>query len=107
MFIHYSNANIHDSTLLDCLRSPIFMEYYEGQPDGTSDVENPATGEVESQLLQASRADLDHAVEVAREAQKTWAKVPLAKRVAKGGVSPEQIDGALGFMEAHLAKRQF
>lgn len=57
-------------------------EYYEGQPDGTSDVENPATGEVESQLLQASRADLDHAVEVAREAQKTWAKVPLAKRVA-------------------------
>ena len=31
----------------------------------------------------------------------------LAKRVAKGGVSPEQIDGALGFMEAHLAKRQF
>ena len=30
----------------------------------------------------------------------------LAKRVAKGGVSPEQIDDALGFMEAHLAKRQ-
>ena len=29
----------------------------------------------------------------------------LAKRVAKGGVSPEQIDGALAFMEAHLAKR--
>jgi Argininosuccinate lyase len=30
----------------------------------------------------------------------------LAKRVAKGGVSPEQIEAALGFMEAHLAKRQ-
>ena len=57
-------------------------EYYEGQPIGTSDVENPATGEVESQLLQASPADLDHAVEVAREAQKKWAKVSLAKRVA-------------------------
>ena len=32
VFIHYSNANIHDSTLLDCLRSPIFMEYYHEQP---------------------------------------------------------------------------
>lgn len=32
VFIHYSNANIHDSSLLDCLRSPIFMEYYNEQP---------------------------------------------------------------------------
>ena len=32
VFIHYSNANIHDTSLLDCLRSPIFMAYYEGQP---------------------------------------------------------------------------
>ena len=31
----------------------------------------------------------------------------LAKRVAKGGVAPEQIDGALAFMEQHLAKRVF
>lgn len=32
VFIHYSNANIHDMSLLDALRSPIFMKYYEGQP---------------------------------------------------------------------------
>ena len=32
VFIHYSNANIHDVSLLDALRSPIFMKYYEGQP---------------------------------------------------------------------------
>lgn len=32
VFIHYSNANIHDMSLLDCLRSPIFMKYYEEQP---------------------------------------------------------------------------
>lgn len=32
VFIHYSNANIHDSSLLDCLRSPIFMQYYNEQP---------------------------------------------------------------------------
>ncbi len=32
VFIHYSNANIREMSLLDCLRSPIFMAYYEGQP---------------------------------------------------------------------------
>ena len=32
MFAHYSNANIHDVSLLDALRSPIFMEYYYEQP---------------------------------------------------------------------------
>lgn len=32
VFIHYSNANIHDVSLLDALRSPLFMKYYEGQP---------------------------------------------------------------------------
>ncbi len=54
---------------------------YEGSPIGRFAVENPATGEVEAELLQASDADLDHAVEVAKKAQKEWAKVPLAKRV--------------------------
>ncbi len=55
---------------------------YEGQPVGTIPVENPATGKVESELLAASKADLDHAVEVAVEAQKAWAKTSLAKRTA-------------------------
>lgn len=32
VFIHYSNVNIHDVSLLEALRSPLFMEYYEGQP---------------------------------------------------------------------------
>ena len=32
VFIHYSNVNIHDVSLLDALRSPLFMEYYKGQP---------------------------------------------------------------------------
>lgn len=32
VFVHYSNANIHDSSLLDCLRSPLFMQYYYEQP---------------------------------------------------------------------------
>ena len=55
---------------------------YSGAPTGRIPVENPGTGEVEAELLHASDADLDHAVEVARRAQRTWAKVSLAKRVA-------------------------
>ncbi|MDO4242476.1 MAG: CoA-acylating methylmalonate-semialdehyde dehydrogenase [Actinomyces sp.] len=57
-------------------------QHYEGAPIGRFAVENPATGQVEAELLQASDADLDHAVEVARRAQKAWAKVSLAKRTA-------------------------
>lgn len=31
-FIHYANVNIKDVTLLDALKSPLFMEYRKGQP---------------------------------------------------------------------------
>jgi len=32
VFIHYSNCNIHDTALLDALKSPLFMAYHDGQP---------------------------------------------------------------------------
>lgn len=32
VFIHYSNVNIHDCSLLDALKSPIFMAYHDAQP---------------------------------------------------------------------------
>ncbi len=32
VFIHYSDSNIRERSLLDCLRSPIFMAYHDGQP---------------------------------------------------------------------------
>ena len=32
VFIHYSNANIHDSSILEILQSPLFMAYHDGQP---------------------------------------------------------------------------
>ena len=32
VFIHYSNVNIHDCSLLDALKSPIFMAYHDDQP---------------------------------------------------------------------------
>ncbi|SDB50137.1 radical SAM protein [Butyrivibrio sp. INlla16] len=32
VFIHYSNANIKDSSILEILQSPLFMAYHKGQP---------------------------------------------------------------------------
>lgn len=32
VFIHYSNANIREYTLLEALKSPIFMAYHDNQP---------------------------------------------------------------------------
>ena len=32
VFIHYSNANINDCSLLEALKSPIFMAYHDNQP---------------------------------------------------------------------------
>lgn len=32
VFIHYSNVNIHDCTLLQALKSPLFMAYHDNQP---------------------------------------------------------------------------
>ena len=32
VFIHYSNSNIRENTLLESLKSPLFMEYRNGQP---------------------------------------------------------------------------
>lgn len=32
VFIHYSGANIHENTLLECLQQPLFMAYRDRQP---------------------------------------------------------------------------
>lgn len=32
VFVHYSNANIREMSLLDCLKSPIFMAYHDNMP---------------------------------------------------------------------------
>lgn len=31
-FVHYSDANIRDKTILEALKSPLFMAYHDGQP---------------------------------------------------------------------------
>ena len=32
VFIHYSNTNIHDNSILEMLQSPLFTAYHDGQP---------------------------------------------------------------------------
>lgn len=32
VFVHFSDSNIHDKSLLECLQSPLFMAYHNGQP---------------------------------------------------------------------------
>ena len=32
VFIHFSNTNIHENSILEMLQSPLFMEYHKGQP---------------------------------------------------------------------------
>lgn len=32
VFIHYSDSNIREKSLLDCLQAPLFMAYHDGQP---------------------------------------------------------------------------
>ncbi|PIE20323.1 MAG: methylmalonate-semialdehyde dehydrogenase (CoA acylating), partial [Arachnia propionica] len=57
-------------------------ELYEGKPEQRLPIENPASGETIGEVLCASKADLDYAVGVAREAQREWAKFSLTKRTA-------------------------
>lgn len=32
VFVHYSDSNIREKSILECLKSPLFKEYYKGQP---------------------------------------------------------------------------
>ena len=43
VFIHYSNANIHDQSILEILHSPLFMAYHNGQH--STDLQSPESVE--------------------------------------------------------------
>ncbi len=53
-----------------------------GTSSRTSDVYNPATGKVTSELMLAAAADVDHVVAVAKAAQLGWGATPPPKRAA-------------------------
>ena len=91
VFIHFSNANIHDNTIIEMLQSPLFMAYHEGQPFNRNHLrpcpmlENPEllrrmvkeTGA--HQTNQESPEDVDHLCAKCDEYAKNWA--PVAEEI--------------------------
>ena len=67
VFAHYSNANIREVSLLDALRSPLFMQYYDNQPFDGNNLLRPCpiyenTGKL-AEMVEAAGAkstDLEH-----------------------------------------------
>ena len=90
VFVHYSNANIREKSLLECLQSPIFMEYYEGQPFNDNllrpcpMLENPECLEAMVERSGAKSTDLEHHEDVhdlcakCRTQSELWAPVAEA-----------------------------
>ena len=84
VFIHYSNANIHDKSILEILQSPLFMAYHDGQPFNHNHLrpcpmlENPEmlrkivkeTGAHSTDL--ESPEDVDHLCDNCEEYAKNW-----------------------------------
>ena len=102
VFVHYSDSNIREKSLLDCLRSPIFMAYHDNQPFSGNHLrpcpmlENPEklrrmvkeTGAHSTDLQSPESVDhlCDKCVPYARswepEAERLWAAGEAAKRGA-------------------------
>ncbi len=99
VFIHYSNANIRTSSLLEILHSPLFMAYYNNQPFNENHLrpcpmlENPEilqrmvkeTGAESTDLQSPETAEhlcekcYTYAKQWAPEAEKLWNAVPHKK----------------------------
>ncbi len=84
VFIHFSNMNIHDNSILEILHSPLFMAYHKGQPFNKNHLrpcpmlENPEilrkmvkeTGA--HQTNQESPEDVDHLCDKCEDYAATW-----------------------------------
>ena len=91
VFIHFSNTNIHDNSILEMLQSPLFKAYHEGQPFNRNHLrpcpmlENPdllreivkATGA--HQTNQESPEEVDHLCAKCDQYAKDWA--PVADKI--------------------------
>ena len=102
VFIHYSSANIHEKSLIECLQQPLFRAYRDGQPFNNNELrpcpmlENPErlqemihkTGAVSTDLQSPETCEhlCGKCVEYAKEwkpvADKLWAKT-LEEKAAK------------------------
>ena len=93
VFIHYSNANIKDKPLVDCLTQPLFREYQKGQPFNDNllqpcpFLENPdklkaivnKTGAKSTEMVDPE--SVDHLTAKSEEYAKEWA--PVAEKLWK------------------------
>ena len=94
VFIHYSGANIHRMSLLDCLKQPLFREYQKAQPFNKNHLqpcpmlENP---EMLRMMVERSGAkstdmmspeDVEHLCGKCDRYAKEWA--PKAEELMKG-----------------------
>ena len=91
VFIHFSDSNIKDKSILECLQSPLFKMYNEGQPFNRNHLrpcpmlENPQllrrmvkeTGARQTNM--ESPEDVDHLCEKCDAYSKEWA--PVAKEI--------------------------
>ncbi|MBR3396769.1 MAG: radical SAM protein [Lachnospiraceae bacterium] len=91
VFIHYSNVNIHDVSLLDALRSPLFQAYHDNQPFNDNHLrpcpmlENPdrirqlvkETGAVNTDYQDPE--SVDHLADKTVQYAENWA--PVAKEI--------------------------
>ena len=93
VFIHYSNANIHEKSLLECLQQPLFKEYHKGQPFNRNHL-RPCPMLENPQLLremvaragahgtnEESEESVDHLCEKCDDYAKEWA--PVADEIWK------------------------
>ena len=103
VFIHYSSANIHDQSLLECLKQPLFRAYQAAQPFNENllrpcpFLENPeklqamvkATGAKSTDMLDPESVEHlcgkceNYAKEWAPVADKLWAEEMEKKAAAK------------------------
>ncbi|MEE1113775.1 MAG: radical SAM protein [Eubacterium sp.] len=104
VFIHYSSANIHEQSLLDCLKQPLFRQYQANQPFNENllqpcpMLENPqklralvkSTGAKSTDMTDPE--NVDHLCGKCDEYAKNWA--PVANRLWKSThpdfVAPEE-----------------
>jgi MoaA/NifB/PqqE/SkfB family radical SAM enzyme len=84
VFIHYSDSNIHEKTLIEALQGPLFMAYHDGQPFNENHLrpcpmlENPEklrkivhdTGASSTDL--EAREEVDHLCDKTVEYAKNW-----------------------------------
>lgn len=71
---------IMTTTTVETLKNYIGGEWIESTSTKTEAVPNPATGEILAYVPISTREDLDKAVEVAKEAYKTWGKTAVPRR---------------------------